>query len=154
MVPFKIKDLNGKLESAIGGLEVKFGYRLLEEVEKDYQIWCANSSYHLPDFNVNIHSADISIYNEELNEYLLYESMYIVFDSNSKKFLYSETGGTLESCIFNYINHVLNKHITMDDVENLNCTFEFGENVLKDKNNNFEKTSSKIKTEIQADGSA
>lgn len=148
---FKIRDLDGSLEETIGRLEIRLGYTLLEEVEKDYQVWCSNSSYYLPEFNISIHSADICIYYEMLDEYKLYESMYIVFDSKSKKFLYSETGGTLESCIYNYINQVLDIKMNMDDVENFDCTFEFGEEILKDKVSIFEKTSSKIKSKSGKD---
>lgn len=129
---FKIKDLENKLGDVLTTLGCSLGQDLIEEVNKDYQLWCTTCCYHLPELNVNIHQAEIKNYEENENVMCeLSDTVYLVFDSENKNFLYSEQGNTLENCILNYCLIVMdNEDYTMDKVKELDCTYLIDKGVL------------------------
>lgn len=121
---FKVKELEGALGEVIEALGIELGEKIIEEVEKDYQVWCITSYYYLPDYHINLHVATLMDYEEDTKDYEVTESMYLVFDGESKEFLYCEIGGSLESCLYNYIHNIVGKKdFEFEDVYTLNCTY-------------------------------
>ena len=130
---FKIKDLHYELGEVIETVGEIMGNRLIEESEKEYRIYCATSCYHLPKLKINVHYAELLIYNEDEKEYMIEDKIYFVFDYKKKKLVYSEQGGSLQTCIHNYCSIVLkDKNITMEKVENYDCIYTLDKGSLLD----------------------
>ena len=61
---------------------------------------------------------------KDSEEYIVQDNIFLVFDRNSKDLVYTEQGGTIQTCIHNYYSLVLkDKTITMKKVDNLDCTY-------------------------------
>lgn len=130
---FKVKELYYELGEIVEILGDMMGVRLIEESENEYRIYCTTSCYHLPELDINIHYSDLLIYDEEEKEYIVTDNIFYVFDCKMKKLVYSEQGGSLQTCIHNYCSIVLkDKDITMDKVENLDCTYTLDKGSLLD----------------------
>ena len=78
----------------------------------------------MPELNINIHYADLLLYDKDSEEYIVQDNIYLVFDRGSKDLVYTEQGGTIQTCIHNYYSLVLkDKTITMKKVDSLECTY-------------------------------
>ena len=62
----------------------------------------------------------------------------MVFDRDKKELVYSEQGGTIQTCIHNYCSIVLkDKTVTMEKVENYDCTYELNKGDILDSYKNI-----------------
>lgn len=130
---FKIKDLDGELGEVVEQVGIVLGEKLIEESQGEYQLFCTTSCYHIPTLHINIHWADIFIYEEDMDSYELTGDIFLVFDTESKEFLYSEQGGSLCTCIHNYCNLILNQNVNMDMVEDLDCVYTLDKGKILDE---------------------
>ena len=123
---FKLKELYDELGEVVEKVGDVLGSKIIEENEEEYKIDCVTSYYNIPEFNINVHSSDLYIYDPDTKEYIVTDNIFFVFNSDTKKLEYSEQGGTLHTSIYNYCRMILkDKTITMDKVEDLDCTYVF-----------------------------
>ena len=121
---FKIVELYDELGEVVERIGDIIGGKVIDENENEYQVFCPTSYYYLPELNINIHYADLLLYDKDSEEYIVQDNIYLVFDRNSKDLVYTEQGGTIQTCIHNYYSLVLkDKTITMKKVDNLDCTY-------------------------------
>ena len=135
---FKIKQLDTELGEIVEKIGDILGAKIIEENENEYQICCTTSFYHLPELNKNIHYADLLIYDTEWKEYVIQDNIFMVFDRDKKELVYSEQGGSIQTCIHNYCSIVLkDKTVTMEKVENYDCTYELNKGDILDSYKNI-----------------
>lgn len=121
---FKIVELYDELGEVVERIGDIIGGKVIDENENEYQVFCPTSYYYLPELNINIHYADLLLYDKDSEEYIVQDNIYLVFDRNSKDLVYTEQGGTIQTCIHNYYSLVLkDKTITMKKVDSLDCTY-------------------------------
>lgn len=121
---FKVRELYNELGEVVEIIGDIMGGKVIEESENEYQIYCPTSFYHLPELNINIHYADLMTYEEDTEDYMVTDNIFLVFDRDKKQLVYSEQGGSIQTCIHNYHSLVLkDKTITMKKVEELDCTY-------------------------------
>ena len=121
---FKIVELYDELGEVVERIGDIIGGKVIDENENEYQVFCPTSYYYLPELNINIHYADLLLYDKDSEEYIVQDNIYLVFDRDSKDLVYTEQGGTIQTCIHNYYSLVLkDKTITMKKVDNLDCTY-------------------------------
>ena len=121
---FKVRELYNELGEVVEIIGDIMGGKVIEESENEYQIYCPTSFYHLPELNINIHHADLMTYEEDTEDYMVTDNIFLVFDRDKKQLVYSEQGGSIQTCIHNYHSLVLkDKTITMKKVEELDCTY-------------------------------
>ena len=121
---FKIVELYDELGEVVERIGDIIGGKVIDENENEYQVFCPTSYYYLPELNINIHYADLLLYDKECEEYIVQDNIYLVFDRGSKDLVYTEQGGTIQTCIHNYYSLVLkDKTITMKKVDSLECTY-------------------------------
>ena len=135
---FKIKQLDGELGEIVEKIGDILGAKIIEESENEYHIYCNTSYYHLPELNINIHYADLLVYDTEWDEYVIQDNIFMVFDRDKKELVYSEQGGSIQTCIHNYCSIVLkDKTVTMDKVDNYDCTYELNKGDILDSYKNI-----------------
>lgn len=121
---FKIVELYDELGEVVERIGDIIGGKVIDENENEYQVFCPTSYYYLPELNINIHYADLLLYDKDSEEYIVQDNIYLVFDRGSKDLVYTEQGGTIQTCIHNYYSLVLkDKTITMKKVDSLECTY-------------------------------
>lgn len=121
---FKIVELYDELGEVVERIGDIIGGKVIDENENEYQVFCPTSYYYLPELNINIHYADLLLYDKDSEEYIVQDNIYLVFDRDSKDLVYTEQGGTIQTCIHNYYSLVLkDKTITMKKVDSLECTY-------------------------------
>lgn len=121
---FKIVELYDELGEVVERIGDIIGGKVIDENENEYQVFCPTSYYYLPEPNINIHYADLLLYDKDCEEYIVQDNIYLVFDRDSKDLVYTEQGGTIQTCIHNYYSLVLkDKTITMKKVDSLDCTY-------------------------------
>lgn len=121
---FKVKELYYELGEIVEILGDMMGEKLIEESENEYRLYCTTSCYHIPELNVNVHYADLLTFEKETEEYIVADNIFLVFDRDEKKLMYSEQGASLQTCIHNYYSLVLkDRTVTMEKVDNLDCTY-------------------------------
>ena len=121
---FKIAELYDELGEVVERIGDIIGGKVIDENENEYQVFCPTSYYYLPELNINIHYADLLLYDKDSEEYIVQDNIYLVFDRGSKDLVYTEQGGTIQTCIHNYYSLVLkDKTITMKKVDSLECTY-------------------------------
>ena len=121
---FKMKELYNELGEIVEILGDVLGVRMIEESENEYRLYCTTSCYHIPELNVNVHYADLLTFDKETEEYIVADNIFLVFDRDEKKLMYSEQGGSLQTCIHNYYSLILkDRSVTMEKVDNLDCTY-------------------------------
>ena len=121
---FKIVELYDELGEVVERIGDIIGGKVIDENENEYQVFCPTSYYYLQELNINIHYADLLLYDKDSEEYIVQDNIYLVFDKNSKDLVYTEQGGTIQTCIHNYCSLVLkDNYITMKKVDSLECTY-------------------------------
>ncbi len=129
---FKLKSLYGVLGDVAENIGGMIGADIIEESENEYKIICDTCFYHIPDLNINIHSAELYIYDTDIKDYKITDSLYLFFDKGRNRMVYSEQGSCINVCVYNYCNLVLKNNITMKEVNELDCVYELDEGeVLK-----------------------
>ena len=130
---FKLKELYDELGEVIEKLGLGLGSKVIEENEKEYKIDCVTSYYNIPELKVNVHYADLYIYEPDIEHYVLTDHIYLVFNADTKKLEYSEQGGTLHTSVYNYCRLILkDKTITMDRVDEMDCTYMLDRGELRE----------------------
>ncbi len=120
---FKLKSLYGVIGAITEKLGAATGKQIVDENENEYKIISDNSFYHIPDLKVNIHNAELYIYDN--GEYMLSDIMYLFFDTDKNRLVYSEQGSNIPVSVYNYCRMVLkNDSITMREVEEIDCVYQ------------------------------
>ena len=133
---FKIVELYDELGEVVERIGDIIGGKVIDENENEYQVFCPTSYYYLPELNINIHYADLLLCDKECEEYIVQDNIYLVFDRNSKDLVYTEQGGTIQTCIHNYCSLVLkDNYITMKKVDNFDCTYMLDRGSMLDRYN-------------------
>ena len=83
---FKVRELYNELGEVVEIIGDIMGGKVIEESENEYQIYCPTSFYHLPELNINIHYADLMTYEEDTEDYMVTDNIFLVFDRDKKRF--------------------------------------------------------------------
>lgn len=74
---FKIRELYDELGEVVERIGDIIGGKIIDENENEYQVYCPTSYYHLPELNINIHYADLLLYDKESEEYIVQDRKFV-----------------------------------------------------------------------------
>ena len=96
-------------------------YELFEEQEIEYLLLLEQRANYIPDYNIKIREGIYETWDQENREYEVDYTFYIIFDSLTGEWLYTEAGSTICVCLYNFLslNHLVK--LSYDDVSSLIC---------------------------------
>lgn len=120
---FKLKALQGELGEVLEKIIRTKPLVLVEEEEKEKQLWLEPDYLYIQDLGLCIYSGIICLYYEETKDYEMDCSIYIFYSETGEE-IYSEIGSDLSVCISNYFR-CLGQEKTLDEIEKMDCTYFF-----------------------------
>ena len=79
-------------------------YELFEEQEKEYLLLLEQRAIYIPDYNIKIREGIYETWDQENREYEVDYTFYIIFDSLTGEWLYTEAGSTICVCLYNFLS--------------------------------------------------
>ena len=96
-------------------------YELFEEQEKEYLLLLEQRAIYIPDYNIKIREGIYETWDQEIREYEVDYTFYIIFDSLTGEWLYTEAGSTICGCLYNFLSLNHQVKLSYDDVSSLIC---------------------------------
>ncbi len=96
-------------------------YELFEEQEKEYLLLLEQRAIYIPDYNIKIREGIYETWDQENQEYEVDYTFYIIFDSLTGEWLYTEAGSTICVCLYNFLSLNHQVKLSYDDVSSLIC---------------------------------
>ena len=96
-------------------------YELFEEQEKEYLLLLEQRAIYIPDYNIKIREGIYETWDQENREYEVDYTFYIIFDSLTGEWLYTEAGSTICFCLYNFLSLNHQVKLSYDDVSSLIC---------------------------------
>lgn len=111
----KLKELDvyqGQLEDT--------GYLLFEEEAGVSRLWVNQWTLYIKDYQLKVKAGINESWDEKTNDYETDHDLYLIFDSQTNRLLYTESGSSLEVCLHNFLRgNAIN--LECGDIQNLDC---------------------------------
>lgn len=111
----KLKNLDvyqGQLEDT--------GYLLFEEEAGVSRLWVNQWTLYIKDYQLKVKAGINESWDEKTNDYETDHDLYLIFDSQTNRLLYTESGSSLEGCLHNFLRGgAIN--LEWEDIQNLDC---------------------------------
>ncbi len=95
-------------------------YSLFEEEIGVSRLWVSQLTLYLKNYQLKIKEGIHESWDEKTNDYETDHDLYLIFDSQTNRLLYTESGSSLEGCLHNFLRGgAIN--LEWEDIQNLDC---------------------------------